>query len=508
MFKDKLELFYNESILNKKYISLYLIFILATFFSMMTLRNYAAPKLEILIFIVVAILGIFLINYHSLNNGKNLFKVAFIAILCFGLICACFMPLFDACDEEEHFERAFLTSQGDFFPTYQNNSFSSIQSVVVLIDNRPLTVFETGVDTQAINYTSTSYHSAFAQNPFFGYLAQGLGILIACILSLNQIWMLWLARAFNVLLYAILGAYAVKKTPVGKHLFLVMACIPLAIYQISSASIDATILGLSLVAIAYLFSLIKTNKKVTNKQIAIYTILCLLLGLCKVTYFAFIFLILLIPKDNFEKKKQYLFGILSVVILAIIAVLWSKYYATPGMLHSYRLDYMVQHNVNSTAQVGYLLSHPSQIVIAINFALNNLGYILSSLFTFSYPHEGHMHNSDFISPIYQLFLGALIFLYPLKEKFSRNFRIASLAIVILVYIGTFMIQLLTWTPVGSIYTEGIQARYFLPLFILLPFIFNFNDKLDLDAKKIDNYIVVLVLGFLAATVLCLVCGCY
>ena len=187
MFKDKLELFYNESILNKKYISLYLIFILATFFSMMTLRNYTSPKLEILIFIVVAILEIFLINYHSLNNGKNLSKVAFIAILCFGLICACFMSLFDACDEEEHFERAFLISQGDFFPTYQNNSFNSIESVVVLFDNRPLTVLETGIDTQAINYTSTSYNSTFAQNPFFGYLAQGLGILIACILSLNQI---------------------------------------------------------------------------------------------------------------------------------------------------------------------------------------------------------------------------------------------------------------------------------------------------------------------------------
>ena len=42
----------------------------------------------------------------------------------------------------------------------------------------------------------------------------------------------------------------------------------------------------------------------------------------------------------------------------------------------------------------------------------------------------------------------------------------------------------------------------------LLFIFNFNDKLGLDAEKIDNYIVVLVLGFLAATVLCIVCGCY
>lgn len=508
MFKDKLELFYNESILNKKYIFFYLIFIVAAFFSMMSLKNYAAPKLEILVFAVVAILGIFLINYYSLNSKKNLFKVVFIAILCFGLICSSLMPLFDACDEEEHFERAFLTSQGDFFPNYQNSSFNSIQSVLLLIDNRPATVFDTNVDTQPINYTSTHYHSAFQQNPFFGYLAQGLGILLAEILSLNQIWMLWLARAFNVLLYAALAAYAVKKTPIGKHLFFVMAAVPLAIYQISSVSIDATIFGLALVAVAYLFSLIKSSEKVTPKQIAVYTLLCLLLGLCKVTYFAFIFLVLLIPRDNFEINKQYLFGILAVAVLAVVALLWSKYYATPAIVHSYRMDYMAQHNINAASQVQYLISHPSQFVIAINFALNNLGYIFSSLFTFSYPHEGHMHNSDFMSPMYQLFLGALIFLYPLKEKFSRNFRIGALAVAVLVYIGTFVIQLLTWTPVGSIYTEGIQARYFLPLFILLPFIFNFNDNLGLDTEKIDNYIVVLVLGFVAATVLCLVCGCY
>ena len=57
MFKDKLELFYNESILNKKYIFFYFIFIVAAFFSMMSLKNYAAPKLEILVFAVVAIFG-------------------------------------------------------------------------------------------------------------------------------------------------------------------------------------------------------------------------------------------------------------------------------------------------------------------------------------------------------------------------------------------------------------------------------------------------------------------
>lgn len=92
--------------------------------------------------------------------------------------------------------------------------------------------------------------------------------------------MLWLNRAFNVLLYAALAAYAVKKTPIGKHLFFVMAAVPLAIYQISSVSIDATIFGLALVVVAYLFSLIKSSEKVTLNKL-LFTRCSVCLGLCK-----------------------------------------------------------------------------------------------------------------------------------------------------------------------------------------------------------------------------------
>lgn len=507
MFKDKLVLFFNEIKLNKKYISLYLVFICVSFFAMMRPENYASPKAEILIFIIVAILGIFLINYYTLEH--DLFKVSFVVILCFGLICACLMPIFDAPDEEEHFQRAFLTSQGDFFPTYhEGQGFNSIQSVFNLFDNRFNTIIDTNIYNQPINNTFTYYNSAFAQNPFFGYLAQGLGILIAEALSLNQIWMLWLARFFNVLLYAILASYAIRKTPVAKELFLVMACIPLAIYQISSASIDATISGLSLIAIAYLFSMVKSDTKISNKEIAVFSCVCLLLGLCKVTYFAFIFLLLFIPQNKFEKKKQFFLCISAIVILAVIAILWTKYYANPGILRSYRLNYMIENNVNSTAQAHYLLTHPSSFIMSMNFALNNVNFIVSSMFDFSIPHECHVHNSDFITPIYQFFLGALIFLYPLKEKFSNKFKIGLLAIIVMIYFGTFIVQLLSWTPVGNIYILGVQPRYFISIFILLPFIFNFSDKFEVKTQNIDKYVFVLVLGFLAATVLCLITGCY
>ena len=65
-------------------------------------------------------------------------------------------------------------------PEYINNAnYSTIQSAVDLATHRGEVFVNTGVDTQPINQSRAYYHSAFAQNPFFGYLAPAFGIDIA-----------------------------------------------------------------------------------------------------------------------------------------------------------------------------------------------------------------------------------------------------------------------------------------------------------------------------------------
>ena len=62
---------------------------------------------------------------------------------------------------------------------------------------------------------------------------------------MNVIWMLWLGRIFNLILYAGLISLAIKKTPVLKMPMLAVACIPISIYQAASLSIDSIIIGLA-----------------------------------------------------------------------------------------------------------------------------------------------------------------------------------------------------------------------------------------------------------------------
>ena len=314
---------------SKRYWIIYLIFITITCASTISFKNFEKPQFVIAVFILSALLGILLITYYFMHNSKDeLYKVAFIAILCFGMITALIVPIVDVSDELEHLTRAEITSQGVMFPHWvsgENNldqlynhtdegryssklnsdvGFETSQSHMFFLNNREHTVFETPGDTGKINHSTILDGSAFEQNPFYGYLPQALGVLIAKLFDMNVIWMLWLGRIFNLICYAGLISLAVKKAPALKILLLAVACIPLSIYQAASVSIDSMIIGLAILVIAYFIYLYKAKPEtLKTREIAIFCGLSLLLGLCKLPYLAFVFLILFVPKKNFKNKK-------------------------------------------------------------------------------------------------------------------------------------------------------------------------------------------------------------
>ena len=349
---------------SKNYILAYLIFILITFVSTISEKNILHPKFEVLAFICIAFLGIFCILYYfSHSSEKELYKVAFVLILCFGIVCSFVVPIVDVSDELEHFTRAEITSQGVLFPHWTGNDigidraynltsgevsdelnvgsgFETIASLDFFRDNRELTVFETEHDTDKINYTPVTKYSAFEQNPFYGYFPQAAGVFIAKLLDLNVIWMLWLGRICNLICFAFLASLAVKFTPKFKIPFMAIACIPLTIYQAASMSIDSMLFGWGLLTVAYFIHLYFLGENsIGIKEMVIFTMLCVLVGLCKLPYLAFIFLILLIPNSNFKNKNNVLImKIVSIAIVSLIGILWSSY-STPTLMHSWRSQY-------------------------------------------------------------------------------------------------------------------------------------------------------------------------
>ena len=117
MINGKLFEFKEKFFESKKFIILYLILSLVLFLSTISMKNIAHPKFELISLFVVLVLGIFCIAYYFMHNSdKEFYKVAFVVILCFGIVTSFIVPIVDVSDEVEHLTRAEITSQGVLIP--------------------------------------------------------------------------------------------------------------------------------------------------------------------------------------------------------------------------------------------------------------------------------------------------------------------------------------------------------------------------------------------------------
>ena len=524
-FNEYKDVFLN----NKKYWLTYLVFITIAVLSFIAKDNIDHPKFELAIFIMAAVLGVFCILYYFRHSEyEELYKVAFVVILSFGIICAFVVPIVCHVDEIEHLTRAELTSHGELIPHWIGDEkgihrlynhtdegeishaynrgvgFKTIGALIFFENAHEATVFETNKDANKINTTPYIRGSAYEQNPFYGYLPQAIGILVAKLLDLTNMWMLWLGRIFNLLFFAFIIALAVKITPCLKMPLLAVSCIPVTLYHAASLSIDASIFGLGILAVAYFLYLHQSGENsIDNKHLIMFTGLCLLLGLCKLTFLAFILLLLLIPRENFKNSNALPYIILSILALAVAGFLWSRY-STPAMMHSWRsyLNY-----ANSTQQIQFYLTHPHNLFAFLQYTIGSgLSDMLPELINFDYGNNQSTAKYAFIIMAVEFFLTVVLFTYPYNVKFDLKTKVGAALIFLLVYFSTFFINLMIWANVGGMNTD-VHVRYFIPLFALIPIIFQLNNSED-KIKAYDRYTFIFILGFMATLIVAIAARYY
>jgi hypothetical protein len=97
------------------------------------------------------------------------------------------------------------------------------------------------------------------------------------------------------------------------------------------------------------------------------------------------------------------------------------------------------------------------------------------------------------------FLAVTLLAYPQKIKFELKTRLGSFALILLIYVSTSFIQLLTWAFVGK-FNLGLSLRYFIPLLALIPIAFWINYN-PIDKETFDKYAIVLIVVFLASMII-------
>lgn len=492
----------NLNLKNKYYILLYLAILCIFTVACLKYEDYVSPFFEIAIFLLIFVIGAFCLYYYT-QNENNLHKVAFIIILLFGITCVFLTPINDVSDEQEHFVRSEIVSTGQIstdyvpIPNTTENGYKTIASVTILGQNAGKTVFNTDVDDAKIDYTPSYFNSAFSQNPFYSYLPQGLGVLLAKLLDLNSIWMLWLARMFNLLLYGSIISLAIRKTPILKFPMLVVSILPLAIYQAASLSVDGMYASLAILAFAYFLYFYKTPN-IEWKDLGIFYGSIILCGLLKSPFLALSLLIFLVPNNHFENKTQNIISKLLILPTLAIGLLWSSY-ATSVLTNSWRGEFFANKHVNATEQLNYLVSNPGFAAERFLNVFTQSPTVVERFFYFS--NDVRDYSSPLLAILYMIFFIVFSLIYPLEEKFKLKTRIEGFLIGFLIYVGVIGVQYLTWASVGAkSVMNGVFSRYFIPLLMFIPFIIN-TDFLELDREKLSLIFLTIAISFISGMIM-------
>ncbi len=375
----------------------------------------------------------------------------------FGVVFMFLTPPYKVPDESSHLLRACEVADGIFYnktPAQNVECDKYIQKQFSLI--RPAEVY------QVTGYPPVLYaFSAFGLNA-------------------GKLWggavMFYLGRIFNLLMWIVLIAVAIRITPVFKYQFLFAALLPMSIYVGMSLSADAFNNAFSFLFFAYLFKLIYDKKDLERQDYILLVLMSLLSAFTKGAIYP-IFLFFFLP----IKKHKYLFSILCLGLAFALMSWWA----------AINLPF---YNPQASPELHrYLLLHNP-----FDFVLLYIKALIHNCFYYIRGCIGILGLLDvrFALPVYiitMLVFFSSFFFLP-EKKVSNPQRILSLAVLFMFLTMLHCVLYITWTPAGTYKISGFQGRY---LISILPFIFLiFAQNKDYVSEKFQKYYKIFLIIFI------------
>lgn len=286
--------------------------------------DYKNVKAEVIIWSVIVLCAVVLLVLYDVFD-LEFYQFAFLCIIVMGILSLLIQPILNIPDEEAHFARAELVSRGQMIINRSWQEFQSIQATRDLRDYHEEAIIYTALKGMKIDRTPYFVNHVAAANATFLYIPQAIGMVIAKILNLNVIWLLWLGRFTNLLMYSLVIGLAVKITPCLKFPLFFVASLPMSIQQAASMSPDAMINSLSILLIAVFLNLYtREDRDISYKEILVFFVIGILLVTAKVTNICICGLFLLLPlQKTYGKNKAIM---LKTGVVAGFVMIGAVYY--------------------------------------------------------------------------------------------------------------------------------------------------------------------------------------
>lgn len=392
------------------------------------------------------------------------------------IICLVFlvvMPMYRGHDEMRHVLRVYEISEGHLLTEVNGEKVGTpIPKSIVdgigkywrnkMTYNDWIKIKDKQLDEE--NTTIPNMENVAVYSPV-QYIPQALGMSLARIVSDNLLICLYMARLFNLIISIVLIYLAIKTIPFGKMLMYIIAVLPLSIEAFSTMSPDGITIAVSMLLIAYVLRIIfDKEKKVGKKEIAILSVLSIVIALCKIVYVPLVGVILLIPTEKYKNKKQRIIIPAIIMLVAIIInLIWFKI----------SNDYLsITSDGSSTQKIKEVLSSPISYLKMLLYTMNYYGNSYVQTLFGSVLAMGEFVKLYFIVPFgYAILFGfEAISNKELKNRFSKFQNIIMFLIVALIIGLIFTSLYVQYTANDSTVIKGVQGRYFIPIMLLVGFL--------------------------------------
>ncbi|MFY0998294.1 DUF2142 domain-containing protein [Streptococcus sp. AD045-1] len=490
---------FSHSFLKELYEKKY--YLIAIWVTLIVTYVYFDGHLEVLPKRTFLLLGISLSTLLFIK-GKVYNKV-FSIIMLTGVFFCFYTPVMDSPDENFHYSRSLYISEGHLYlpSNKQELLVSSDISDVETVFKKPLVNTDLGrkeVSSKKVQYNNLANTNGYS---FVSYLPQTLGILIAKVFHLSIFASILLGRFFNLLTFALLCRFAIKKSGPRQQIFGILAIVPINVYIAASFNQDAVANGLIFLAISLFYSFLDKDK-VSYKDLFIYFLLSVLIALSKLPYVLLIGLLLFIPKEKMSRKK-YLTVVLLIGTAALCSLLWLK--ITSGL----NLNVIhVNPQINPIEKIKYTIENmPEFIRMMVKEGVNFIPFKLQSLFTFGWL----AYDVKSFIWFYLVFISIVILISPKAPKMKKISKLGVWLVALGIIFGILMTAYLMWGEITDMSIKGIQGRYFSGVFVLLALAVNVSAQLmiqdnnlsikEYQKEKVENFLFFVATLFIMVSLL-------
>ena len=319
----------------------------------------------------------------------------------------------------------------------------------------------------------------------FSHVPSGLFIALARMFGGGFYITTTLGKIANVLVYAIVCHFAIKRLKSGKMIATVIALIPTTLFMASSFSYDYWVTGFGMLGTAYFVGeMQRQDEPVTIKNTLIMCIAFALACLPKLIYAPLMLLPFFLKKKNFTDKKRYYFiCVMVIVALGALLMLKSLSVVTGGG------DLRGSSAVSPKGQIKYILYNPFEYAKTLfNFLLQYLSVknMPDYITNFAYLNSGK---------------GAIVFIVLMivtaftdkNECDKKAYGLLNKTLSVVLYVGMSILMAtalyIDFTPVGSQYIAGCQSRYIIPLLYPMLSIIGWGGFKNKMNKTVYNYLI-------------------